>query len=455
MISTWRKKRREKRVNAKRGLVKNTNMELMIPSQFTCPISLDLMKDPVTLWTGITYDRENIEKWIYEGGNQTCPITNQELKCGGSGIDDPVLIPNHSIRKMIQQWCVENKEHGIERIPTPRIPVSSSDVSELLEKITNSSKSETQDSDLCRELAIRVKNLASESDRNKCCFVTNGIGKVLSAAFLELSEGKNAKDASTGEVILSTLTLFSPLDVKSKSILGSISSLCWISWFLKNGSLSSRRNAVLVLREILKMEEAHDKVEILLTIDGALEGLVKLVKEPICPTTTKASLSTIYHMVNSSSQSSKSRFVDVGLVELLLEILVDCDKSICEKALGVLDGILSICEEGVERAYSYALTVPVLVKKLLKVSDLVTEFSVSILWMIFKNEKRGNNNGDCVLVVEALQVGAFQKLLLLLQVGCSETTKEKASQLLKLLNVHRDRGECVDSLDFKSLKRTF
>ncbi|XP_060196420.1 U-box domain-containing protein 21-like [Lycium barbarum] len=447
MISAWRKKRTEKRVT-KRGLMKKTKTELVIPSQFTCPISLDLMKDPVTLSTGITYDRKNIEKWINESGkNQTCPITNQELKCD----IEPVLIPNHNIRKMIQQWCVENKEHGIDRIPTPRIPVSSTDVTEMLAKITNSSKLEMQDSNMCKELVIKVKNLVNESDRNKRCFATNGTTKVLSAAFLEFSEGKNMTNASTGEVILSTLTLFLPLDVKSKSILGSISSLYFLAWFLNNGSLSSRRNAVFVLREILKMEEP-DKVETLLKIEGALEGLVNLVKEPICPTTTKASLLAIYHMVNSSSQASKSRFVDVGLVELCLEVLVDCDKSICEKALGVLDGILSY-EEGRKRAYSYALTVPVLVKKLLRVSDLATEFSVSILWKICKNEKRENNEG-CVLV-EALQVGAFQKLLLLLQVGCSETTKEKASELLKLLNVHRDRAECVDSLDFKSLKRTF
>ncbi|XP_055819113.1 U-box domain-containing protein 21-like [Solanum dulcamara] len=449
MIATWRKKRAEKRVT-KKGFMKKKNMELVIPSQFTCPISLELMKDPVTLSTGITYDRENIEKWINEGGNQTCPITNQELKSCGSGIIDPVLIPNHNIRKMIQQWCVENKEYGIDRIPTPRIPVSSSDVTALLAKITNSSKLEKQESNLCKELVTRVKDLSSESDRNKCCFVTSGTGKVLSSAFLELSEGTNVKNASTEEVILSTLTLFLPLDVKSKAILGSISSLRCIAWFLMKGSLSSRRNAVLVLREILKMEE-HDKVEILLNIEGALEGLVKLVKEPICPNTTKASLLTIYHMVINSS--SKSRFVDVGLVELLIEILVDCDKSICEKALGVLDGILSY-EEGVKRAYSYALSVPVLVKKLLRVSDLATEFSVSILWKICKAEKRDNNE-DCDVLVEALQVGAFQKLLLMLQVGCSETTKEKASELLKLLNVHRDRTECVDSLDFKNLKRTF
>ncbi|OIT19084.1 PREDICTED: U-box domain-containing protein 21-like [Nicotiana attenuata] len=442
MISTWRKRKTERMV-AKRGLMEDiTSMELVIPRHYTCPISLDLMKDPVTLSTGITYDRENIEKWI-EAGNQTCPITNQTLR----NIGEP--IPNHSIRKMIQQWCVENKDHGIERIPTPRIPVTSSEVVELLAKISK----EMHDSEVCKELVSKVKKLVNESERNKRCFVTNGTAHVLSAAFVAFSEEINMKNSSTGEVILSTLTTILPLDGESKSNLGSISSLCCMVWFLNNGSLSCRRNAVFLLKDILKMEE-HDKVEILLGIEGALEGLVKLVKEPICPTTTKASLLAIYHMVNSSHSSSfankkaQSRFADVGLVELLVEMLVDCEKSICEKALGVLDGICSSIE-GRKRAYSYALTVPVLVKKLLRVSDLATEFSVSILWKIGKRE----NGGD--VLVEALKLGAFQKLLLLLQVGCSETTKEKASELLKLLNVHRDRAECVDSLDFKSLKRPF
>nr|ADI46213.1 CMPG1a [Nicotiana benthamiana] len=444
MISTWRKRRTERRV-AKRGLMEDiTSMELVIPRNFTCPISLDLMKDPVTLSTGITYDRENIEKWI-EAGNQTCPITNQTLRNG-----EP--IPNHSIRKMIQQWCVANKDHGIERIPTPRIPVTSSEVVELLAKISKG----MHDSELCKELVSKVKKLVNESERNKRSFVTNGIAHVLSAAFVAFSKEINMKNASTGEVILSTLTTILPLDGESKSILGSISSLRCMVWFLNNGSLSGRRNAVFLLKDILKMEE-HDKVEILLGMGGALEGLVKLVQEPICPTTTKASLLAIYHMVNPSNSSSfankkaQSRFADMGLVELLVEMLVDSEKSICEKALGVLDGICSSVE-GRKGVYNYALTVPVLVKKLLRVSDLATEFSVSIIWKIGKNENR-ENGGD--VLVEALKLGAFQKLLLLLQVGCSETTKEKASELLKLMNVHRDRQECVDSLDFKSLKRPF
>ncbi|KAK4373385.1 hypothetical protein RND71_008769 [Anisodus tanguticus] len=416
---------------------------LMIPSHFKCPISLDLMKDPVTSSTGITYDRVSIETWI-ESGNQTCPITKKVLKTL-----EP--IPNHTMRKMIQEWCVENKDHGIERIPTPRIPVTSSEVTEILRKIESCCKLQ-QGSESGRELVMKMRKMIKESARNKHCFVANGAGKILSSTLLGFSEKYSVYDIETMEEILSTLTILLPLDGESKSILGSKSSLNCMVWFLKCGSLSSRRNSVFLIKEIMRMEEICG-LEELLKMDGALESLVKLVKEPICPTTTKASLLTIYHMVNSSQLSNvkaRNKFVDLGLVELLIEILVDCEKSICEKALGILVGICK-SEEGRKRANSYALTIPVLIKKLLRVSDLATEFSVSILWkLIGKNEKREN-----VVLIEALQVGAFQKLLLLIQVGCSENTKEKASELLKLLNLHRGRAECIDSLDLKNLKRPF
>ncbi|KAK7843872.1 u-box domain-containing protein 21 [Quercus suber] len=114
--------------------------------------------------------------------------------------------------------------------------------------------------------------------------------------------------------------------------------------------------------------------------------------------------------------------------------------------IGVLDGLCS-SDKGREKAFNNALSMPVL-----RVSDLATEFSVSIIWKLCKNEKKEEGGG---VLIEALQVGAFQKLLLLIQVGCAEKTKEKATELLKWLNLHRDRLECIDSMDFKELKRPF
>nr|KAJ0228206.1 hypothetical protein LSAT_V11C100023320 [Lactuca sativa] len=49
--------------------------DIEIPCFFICPISLNIMKDPVTLSTGITYDHDSIEKWLFSQKNDVCPIT--------------------------------------------------------------------------------------------------------------------------------------------------------------------------------------------------------------------------------------------------------------------------------------------------------------------------------------------------------------------------------------------
>lgn len=44
------------------------------PWEYLCPITRELMVDPVTLSTGQTYDRAPITKWINDG-HYTCPVT--------------------------------------------------------------------------------------------------------------------------------------------------------------------------------------------------------------------------------------------------------------------------------------------------------------------------------------------------------------------------------------------
>ncbi|KAL6970045.1 hypothetical protein U1Q18_029752 [Sarracenia purpurea var. burkii] len=443
MISSWRKRRAARRAGKNHDSDVTGGLELVIPNHFRCPISLDLMKDPVTLSTGITYDRESIEQWI-EAGNQTCPITNQVLRS-----QEP--IPNHTIRKMIQDWCVENRSHGVERIPTPRTPVTAFQVSEIVSSVVAARR--RGDGGGCLELVAKIKGLAKESERNRRCIVANGAGSALSAAFEAFSESSSDVNIEVLKQILSVLTLMSPLEEDAKSHLGSSPSLNSMAWFLKSGDLSVRRNAVLVLKELVSSDQ--HKANSVAEIEGTTEALFELIKEPICSTATKASLAIIYHMVSSSSPANEkviARFAEMGMVSLLLETLVDSDRSVSERALGVLDRLFAV-EEGREKAYGNALAVPVLVKKVLRVSDLATEFAVSALWKLGKKEeKRELGRG---VLVEALQAGAFQKLLLLLQVGCGEKTKEKASELLKLLNLQRDKAECIDSMDFKDLKRPF
>ncbi|KAB2606873.1 U-box domain-containing protein 13-like [Pyrus ussuriensis x Pyrus communis] len=82
---------------------KNHKAPPVIPDDFRCPISLELMNDPIIVSTGQTYERSCIEKWL-EAGHVTCPKTQQSLS-------NTTLTPNYALRSLIAQWCEAN---GIE-----------------------------------------------------------------------------------------------------------------------------------------------------------------------------------------------------------------------------------------------------------------------------------------------------------------------------------------------------
>ncbi|XP_072999711.1 U-box domain-containing protein 4 [Typha latifolia] len=71
-----------------------------IPTDFCCPLSLELMSDPVIVASGQTYERAFIKKWL-EQGFSICPKTRQTL--GHTN-----LIPNYTVKALIANWCESN-----------------------------------------------------------------------------------------------------------------------------------------------------------------------------------------------------------------------------------------------------------------------------------------------------------------------------------------------------------
>lgn len=66
-----------------------------IPEHFVCPISLEIMEDPVIASDGYTYERKSIEDWF--SNNSTSPKTNLE-------VEDKKLITNHNLRSQILEF---------------------------------------------------------------------------------------------------------------------------------------------------------------------------------------------------------------------------------------------------------------------------------------------------------------------------------------------------------------
>ncbi|KAK1588761.1 hypothetical protein Q3G72_026749 [Acer saccharum] len=263
----------------------------------------------------------------------------------------------------------------MERIPTPKVPVTGTEVYEILSSMEASMKRLDQCGFL--ESLKKINKWGFESERNRKCIVDNGTAATLANAFVAFSSDDDHQS-------------------------------------LENVHYS-------VLEEIL------------------------------------SSLNWMFPFENKCPEDPRIEtfFEHVGFVDETSRFFVHekCHFSALknEIALGFFDRILD-SKEGREAASGNDLTMPVLVKKILRVSELATEHSVSSIWKLSRFEKQSNERR---VLFEALQVGVFQKLVVLLQCGCGDSTKEKATQLLKLLNPYRSGLECIESSDFKNLKRSF
>jgi actin-related protein len=78
---------------------KNIEDESSVPHSFFCPLTLEIMKDPVILPDGFTYERDNIEDWLSRCKNVS-PMTNEMLPASFINVT-----PNHALRQTIEEWA--------------------------------------------------------------------------------------------------------------------------------------------------------------------------------------------------------------------------------------------------------------------------------------------------------------------------------------------------------------
>jgi hypothetical protein len=75
--------------------------QLPIPESFVCPITQEVMTDPVCTVDGHTYERSAITEWLRV--RRTSPKTNLVLP-------SIQLTPNHSLRSAIETWREQRPE---------------------------------------------------------------------------------------------------------------------------------------------------------------------------------------------------------------------------------------------------------------------------------------------------------------------------------------------------------
>ncbi|KAG2308134.1 hypothetical protein Bca4012_082829 [Brassica carinata] len=102
-------------------LIKQTQTSsVSILADFFCPLSLEVMTDPVIVSSGQTYEKAFIKRWI-DLGLKVCPKTRQTLT-------HTTLIPNYTVKALISNWCDTNDV----RLPDPNQSTSLNELSPLL-----------------------------------------------------------------------------------------------------------------------------------------------------------------------------------------------------------------------------------------------------------------------------------------------------------------------------------
>ena len=74
---------------------------LLLICRYICPITTDLMEQPVFASDGYVYEKSAIERWFQ--GHNTSPMTNKRLT-------DLKLQPCHPLRSAIQSWCEQHPD---------------------------------------------------------------------------------------------------------------------------------------------------------------------------------------------------------------------------------------------------------------------------------------------------------------------------------------------------------
>ena len=127
------------------------------PATFFCAISTDLMRDPVMLMTGQTYERDAIEKWlatqVRNGQVPRCPGTNQPLRT------PIVLVPNLALKKAITEWLA---------VHLPSMLTAEGDIKRSASDVGVKSREEMD-----RELAIRIQEEEMERTGMTAVAVSN------------------------------------------------------------------------------------------------------------------------------------------------------------------------------------------------------------------------------------------------------------------------------------------
>uniref|UniRef100_A0A0A0KJY2 U-box domain-containing protein n=2 Tax=Cucumis sativus TaxID=3659 RepID=A0A0A0KJY2_CUCSA len=394
------------------------NGEIEVPSYFLCPISLQLMRDPVTISTGITYDRSSIEMWLFSFNKTVCPITKQPLSS-----DPDLLTPNHTLRRLIQSWCTLNASNGIERIPTPKSPIDKTHIAKILKQAQSFP-------DSTHKCLLALKAIALENERNRN-LVAQSDGAFDFLAMVIKSGGSN--NIASIELAVEILFHIKSSQTHLKNLVnGDVDFINSLTFVLQNGNCQSRAYAVMLLKSSL---ELADPIRLMSIERELLREIVRVIHDHISHQASKSALKVLAEVCPWGRNRVKA--VEGGAVGVLVELLLNStERRWSELGLVILDQLCG-CAEGREKLVAHAAGLAVVSKKILRVSAMASDRAVRILSSICRF------SASAKVMQEMLEVGVVAKLCLVLQMDCSMKTREKARDTLKLHSRVWSNSSCI------------
>ncbi|THU66096.1 hypothetical protein C4D60_Mb05t10580 [Musa balbisiana] len=208
-----------------------TSKTPLVPDDFRCPISLELMGDPVIVSTGQTYEREFIKKWL-EAGHNTCPKTQQRLSSTS-------LTPNYVLRSLIAQWCQANGMDPPKLPARTGKPLSVCSAGEHAKVVDLLHKLSSQNLEDQRSAAGELRLLAKRNTDNRICIAEAGAIPLL----VNLLSTQDVRIQEHAVTALLNLSIYE--ENKGKIIVsGAVPGIVHV---LKRGSMEARENAAATL----------------------------------------------------------------------------------------------------------------------------------------------------------------------------------------------------------------
>ncbi|KAF5726751.1 hypothetical protein HS088_TW22G00433 [Tripterygium wilfordii] len=382
------------------------------PDDFRCPITLEYMKDPVTIETGHTYDRSSILKW-FRAGNRTCPKTGERLTT-------TELVPNLVLKELIQQYGAENgipmAESAHKNRDIKRTVVAGSLAAEGAFRLaSNFLASRLVDGDDIERIksAYEVRLLAKASIFNMSCLTEAGVIPPLLKLLL-------SSDALAQENAIAALLNLSK-HTETKAIIVDNGGLDLIVEVLKKGpKVESRQHAAATLFYIASIEEYR---KVIGEIPDAIPALVELIKEGNDRCKRNAIVALFGLLMHSDNHW---RVLAAGAVPLLLNLLTSAGR---EDLITDSLAVLATLAEKLDGAIAIVHFQPLPIIGVLDSSSSRTgkEYCVSLLLALCL---KGGPSVVATLVKSPTLMGSLYSIL---SEGTSRASK-KASALINILH---------------------